>query len=73
MSDRMDTSQAVLMLTFFLLLGIFGVLTGVKAHVKKQCLEAGYPKSAITWDFDGYCMNLEGTVVVRIDKAGEHR
>lgn len=34
------------------------------SHNEKVCLEAGYPSARITWDFQGYCINIDGTEIV---------
>jgi len=36
--------------------------------VERQCLQAGYPKSTIDYTLTGYCMNLEGTVTVKVQE-----
>lgn len=40
----------------------------VLVHAEKRCLQAGYPETRITYDFERFCMNLEGTVTIRVDK-----
>ncbi len=37
--------------------------------VDRQCLQSGYPHSKIDYHLDGYCMNLEGTVTVKVEKV----
>jgi len=32
-----------------------------------QCLKAGYPQSRVTWNFERYCINLDGTVTIKVD------
>ena len=39
-------------------------------HADKQCLEAGYPKASITYDFEYYCVGIDGAVFDRV-KRGE--
>jgi len=35
----------------------------------KACLELGYPKSRVTYDFEAYCQNLEGVVTYKVEKV----
>lgn len=62
----------------FAFLGLFGLMivglillaaiyTPVSLAASAGCLAKGYPKSAVTWDFKKYCMNLEGTVTVDVE------
>ena len=65
-----------LAILFFAVFGVFiAVLliwaipaTIVGMRVEKACLEQGYPNSSVTWDFQGYCMNMEGAVTIRVEK-----
>ena len=51
------------------LIFIWAVAAGVRsASIQKSCLDAGYPKHEMTWDFEGYCMNLEGAVTGKVEK-----
>ena len=51
------------------LIFIWAVAAGVmSARIQKSCLDAGYPKSEMTWDFEGYCLNLEGVVTGKVEK-----
>ena len=34
-----------------------------------ECLEAGYPRSTVTWNLKKYCMNHAGTVVKELSDA----
>lgn len=38
------------------------------AAVTKVCLERGFPRAVVTWDFSGYCATLDGTTTVRIEQ-----
>lgn len=40
----------------------------IGAKTQADCLNQGYPKSDVTYKFDGYCMNLSGSITVRVDK-----
>ena len=33
-----------------------------------ECLEKGYPEYRVVYNLNSYCMNLEGTVTVNVDK-----
>ena len=57
-------------LAFIPIMGVFMlfVYMPVSVYTEGQCLEAGYPKSAVAWNLKRYCMNLEGTLTVRVEK-----
>lgn len=44
------------------------VMLPLNALAEEKCLEAGYPKATVTWNYKRYCMNLEGTVTVKIEQ-----
>lgn len=48
---------------------IYAIALGVAdAKNEKACLEQGYPLATTTWDFEGYCMNLDGVVTGKVEK-----
>lgn len=46
------------------------VFVPVQMYTQAECLRNGYPKYAVTVGLERYCMNLQGTITVRVDKAG---
>ena len=40
----------------------------VHLYTEAKCLEKGYPKSKVSVGLSRYCMNLEGTVTVKVDR-----
>ena len=52
---------------------VFIVYVPYGLHVEQKCLSSGYPKSTVTWNLEGYCLNLEGTVTVKVDKLNAKR
>lgn len=55
----------------------FGVLLGVyclfvwapvAAFAEMECLEKGYPEYRVDIALNKYCMNLEGDVVIKVEK-----
>lgn len=56
-------SVAVLMLLF--------VYVPVRLYTDAECLRMGYPKSAVTVGLERYCMNLDGTVSVRVERVSK--
>lgn len=54
----------------FMLFMIF-IFAPVAMNAEARCLEAGYPEFRVTWKLDKYCMNLDGTVTVKVDKLGD--
>ena len=69
------------LITFFLgflltLLSLFALVVAFvyaprAFYIESKCLESGYPKAAVDWKLRGYCMNLEGTVTVSVQRVGE--
>lgn len=51
----------------FLLFGMFWIIP-VSMNAEAKCLAKGYPKTSVDWKGNGYCMNLEGTVTVKLEK-----
>jgi hypothetical protein len=45
------------------------VVLPVTLVTEAKCLERGYPKSAVTWNLKGYCLNLDGSVTVKVDSV----
>jgi hypothetical protein len=66
--DAVDWIFASFFVFLFILLSYTTAVSVASEINKKACLEAGYPKQSTTWDFEGYCMNLEGTVTVGVEK-----
>jgi hypothetical protein len=44
------------------------VVVPIKEYTKAECLEAGYPRSYVTYNFKRYCANLQGSVTVKVEK-----
>lgn len=43
-------------------------LAVVSAYADMKCAEAGYPNSKVTINFASYCMNLDGSVTVKMER-----
>ena len=43
----------------------------VMLYTEAECLRNGYPKYSVSIGLERYCMNLQGTVTVRVDKASQ--
>lgn len=56
-------------LTLFVVLLLAAVIAYIPAMAvaEAECLEKGYPKASVTYDFKKYCKNLEGSVTVRVE------
>lgn len=52
----------------FLLYTLF-ILMPVSMWAEAKCLRNGYPKTAVTINLEAYCMNLNGSVTVRVEKT----
>ena len=69
MYDKTVISGMFTLLMMAFALFIYGVaMIPVAALADKKCIEAGYPKSRVTWDFEAYCITLEGAVTVPVVK-----
>lgn len=72
----MSNVDKMVLALFVLLLGplipmlfyLMFVLLPVSAYTGVECLEQGYPKYTVDILLNRYCMNLEGTVTVSVDK-----
>ena len=71
--DRLITFLLGSLLVLLGLASLVGTLAYMPRalYVESKCLESGYPKSAVDWKLRGYCMNLEGTVTVSVQRVGE--
>ena len=54
----------------FLLFTLFVVMP-VSLATNAECLRNGYPKSEVTIGLERYCMNLNGTVTVKVEKISK--
>lgn len=52
------------MLLFFAYLCF--VVAPVMLYAEIQCLRQGYPKYSVAINLESYCLNLEGTVTVKV-------
>ena len=52
----------------FIVLYILLVVMPFSMHAHKKCLEAGYPHTTFTYDFDIYCSTLQGDVSIKLEK-----
>ena len=69
MSDKFLYAVMASLLGFSAVATALGLVVAVASlRNEKACLEAGYPRTSTTWDLQGYCMNLEGSVTVTVDK-----
>lgn len=55
-------------LVFFSVIAYCIGFIGVYVVAEKTCLEAGYPKASVTYDYSVYCSNLDGNITVKVDK-----
>ena len=69
MNDPIDyIIYAVLIVTSGFCLYAFLVLMPVSLYAKAKCLEAGYPKSSVTWNLHAYCIGLDGSTRTEVQK-----
>ena len=53
-------------ITFILYIVLVGGPTYLSAEA--ECLRKGYPKAAISIGMERYCMNLDGSITVKVEK-----
>ena len=73
MSDKVIGWLLVIFFTPLLAFSIYAVffIVPVLMYTEAECLRNGYPKSSVTVGLERYCMNLQGTVTVRVDKVSK--
>ncbi len=42
------------------------IMMPVQLYHNAKCIEAGYPKAYVTYDFKAYCINLDGSVTAKV-------
>lgn len=60
---------AVAIIALFLAYAIF-IYTPVALYAEAKCLTKGYPESRVSVGLEQYCMTLDGTITVKVDKQG---
>lgn len=58
----------VMSLLVLLLVFVLAVYMPASFRAESRCLASGYPNSAVDYKLNSYCMNLQGTVTVAVDK-----
>lgn len=46
-----------LLVAILVWIGVMGIAL---AKARAECLKQGYPHTAVTWQFDAYCIGLDG-------------
>jgi len=49
----------------------FFIWTPVSIYTEAECLREGYPEHRVSVGLERYCMTLDGTITVRVDKQGD--
>lgn len=65
--------MAIFVFFVVLVLFVLFVVMPVRLYTDAECLRAGYPRSAVSVGLERYCLNLEGSVTVRVDKVGKEK
>lgn len=56
-------------LSFTGLLLLFTVVMVIASAIAdRTCLEKGFPKYIVTYNLDTYCLNLDGSVTVKVER-----
>lgn len=71
--ERLGIVVGVLMGSIFCACIIFMLFAylPVGLYTQAECLRKGYPKYNVSIGLERYCMNLEGTITVRVDRLGD--
>jgi len=61
---------------FILIIGIIGIYVWliwipVNVYTEAKCLQKGYPEARVSIGLERYCITLNGSITVVVDKAGE--
>lgn len=51
------------------LLAVVFVYAPRSLYVDQKCAQQGFPKSKVTVDLTGYCMNLDGSVTIKMEQV----
>lgn len=69
MIDRFMDFFGIFLVVLIVLLIIAGLIYfPVSLATHKACLEKGYPINTVTWNLERYCMNLDGTVTIKVQE-----
>ena len=69
MNDPIDYAvYIVLGLASAFVMYVFFVVMPVSMYADAKCLEAGYPKSSVTWNLHAYCIGLDGSTRTEVQK-----
>lgn len=76
MIEKIQEMVAWFAVVFFVCVGLFSlyamfVYTPVSIYTEAECLRKGYPKHAVSVGLERYCMNLDGSVTVKVDHQGD--
>ena len=73
MIEKILVAVAAIICVPTVLIFLYMVVIGIPVmmYTEAECLRNGYPKYSVSIGLERYCMNLQGTVTVRVDKAGQ--
>jgi len=60
-------------LSVAVLIGMVAVYVPAGLRAEAKCLSMGYPKATVTYKLDAYCLNLNGTITVRVEPIKEKK
>ena len=67
--EKVVIGFAIALVTPMVLLFVWATVSlPLMMETDRRCLAAGYPKSSVTWNWETYCLNLDGSVTVRVDR-----
>ena len=63
-----DIILFIIMIIIGLLILWLAIGVGYSLRADAICLDKGYPRSQITWNFNTYCSTLDGAITVKVQK-----
>ena len=68
MSNEDKLAIGLIILFGSMLTYMFLIFIPVKLYTQAECLREGYPEYRVSIGLERYCMNLDGTITVKVDK-----
>lgn len=60
-----DWALIALSAAFIVWVASMTICTGI---AEKKCLDLGYPKTSVTYDYTAYCLTIDGVVRAKVEK-----
>ncbi len=65
--EKLVTKVVIVFAIIIVSLSVYmAIMLPVQLYHGAKCIEAGYPKSYVTYNLKGYCINLDGSVTAKV-------